>query len=232
MHVKTAEAVTGAITEIDPAFVASLANGITGTDTTYWNNKQEQITAGTNITLIGNTISSTLSAGFTHNIGDEFGGGIIFHLWRDNVGIEHGLIVDKTDLSTSQNFSNVGMSMQGGDIWNGLGNCNTIISQVGHTSSGAALCLNSTNGGQSDWYLPSIKELQLLWNNYHTVRITLAQISGATQMGNIYWSSVEIDATKACQFLFTRLDDTLFEYGYAMEMTKSTSRSVRAIRAF
>jgi uncharacterized protein (TIGR02145 family) len=39
LHAKTAEAVTGTITETDPVFVASVASGITGSDTTYWNNK-------------------------------------------------------------------------------------------------------------------------------------------------------------------------------------------------
>ena len=39
LHAKTAESVTGTITETDPVFGASVASGITGTDTTYWNNK-------------------------------------------------------------------------------------------------------------------------------------------------------------------------------------------------
>jgi uncharacterized protein (TIGR02145 family) len=41
LHAKTAESITGTVnyTETDPIFGASLASGITGTDTTYWNNK-------------------------------------------------------------------------------------------------------------------------------------------------------------------------------------------------
>jgi len=39
LHAKTAESVTGTITETDPIFGSSVASGITGTDTTYWNNK-------------------------------------------------------------------------------------------------------------------------------------------------------------------------------------------------
>jgi hypothetical protein len=38
LHAKTAETVTGTITETDPIFGASVASGITGTDTTNWNN--------------------------------------------------------------------------------------------------------------------------------------------------------------------------------------------------
>ncbi|MDT8413414.1 MAG: hypothetical protein RQ875_13200 [Vicingaceae bacterium] len=39
LHAKTAEAITGGISETDPIFGASVASGITGSDTTYWNNK-------------------------------------------------------------------------------------------------------------------------------------------------------------------------------------------------
>jgi hypothetical protein len=44
LHSKTAETVSGGITETDPIFGASVANGITGTDTTYWNNKLDSYT--------------------------------------------------------------------------------------------------------------------------------------------------------------------------------------------
>src|SRR6056297_2208817 len=44
MHAKTADSVTGTITETDPEFTASVANGITGTDTTNWNNKLDSET--------------------------------------------------------------------------------------------------------------------------------------------------------------------------------------------
>lgn len=39
LHAKTAENVTGGITETDPVFVASAAAGITGSNITNWNNK-------------------------------------------------------------------------------------------------------------------------------------------------------------------------------------------------
>jgi hypothetical protein len=134
--------------------------------------------------------------GFSHYIGEYFGGGVIFHLWKDSLGVEHGLVVDKTDLSTGSNWSNitttlVGISAQ--SSWDGLSNSNAIVAQVGHTNSAAALCLNSTNGGQSDWYLPSIDELLILWNNRFIVNKRLATISGSSTMPPLanYWSSTE-----------------------------------------
>jgi hypothetical protein len=44
LHAKSAESVTGTITETDPIFGASVANGITVTDTAYWNDKLDNYT--------------------------------------------------------------------------------------------------------------------------------------------------------------------------------------------
>ena len=124
-------------------------------------------------------------SGFTHYIGEEFSGGVIFHLWKDNAGVEHGLIVDKTNLSNSQVWSNIDQTLIGPSaqsIWDGLSNSNAIVGQADHTNSAASLCLNSTNGGQSDWYLPSAQESNMLWNNYYAVARSLSQVSGASQL--------------------------------------------------
>ncbi|HAP69928.1 MAG TPA: hypothetical protein DCR04_09430 [Flavobacteriales bacterium] len=141
------------------------------------------------------SVSGGGSGSFTHYIGEEFEGGVIFHLWLDANGVEHGLIVDKTDLSTAQAWSNVDETLIGASaqrIWDGVGNSNAIVGEAGHTSSAAALCLNSTNGGYNDWYLPSAQELVMLWRSYFTVRQSLSQISGADELDfQLYWSSNE-----------------------------------------
>lgn len=176
------------------------------------------------------TVSGGGSGGnFIHYIGEQFGGGVIFHLWKDAQGVEHGLIVDKTDLSTSQVWSNRDTSLIGASAqssWDGLSNSNAIVGQAGHTSSAAALCLNSTNSGQSDWYLPSLQELNMLWNNYYTVARSISQIAGATQLGNNanYWSSSEDFAYSAWLFSFAN--------GNAYNGYKDTTYYVRAVRAF
>ena len=167
--------------------------------------------------------------GFTHYIGEEFGGGVVFHLWKDALGVEHGLIIDKTDLSTAQVWSNIDSTLIGPSAqssWDGLSNSNAIVGQAGHTSSASALCLNSTNGAQSDWYLPSVQELNMLWNNYYTVARSLTQISGATQLQPaFYWSSTENDYGYAWYFLF--FDGTANYYA-----NKNYTVYVRAVRAF
>ena len=45
----------------------------------------------------GSTVGNT--AGFTHYVGELFGGGIVVSVWKDAQGAEHGLIASLTDLS-------------------------------------------------------------------------------------------------------------------------------------
>ena len=169
------------------------------------------------------------NGGFSHYIGEEFGGGVIFHLWKDKLGAEHGLVVATTDQSAAQTWSNI-LDIEIGQTakssWDGLSNSNAIVNQSGHTSSAAKLCLDLVSGGQNDWYLPSIQELNMLWNNYFTVVKSLSQISGATQLGSAaYWSSSESINFNAWYFSFS--------YGNAYYgSNKSSTYFVRAVRAF
>jgi hypothetical protein len=164
---------------------------------------------------------------FTHYIGEEFGGGIIFHLWKDSSGVEHGLIVNKTDLSASQPWSNVttliGTAAQSN--WDGLSNSNSIIAQAGHSNSAAAMCLNLVSNGQSDWYLPTMQELFMLWNNYYTVVMTLKRLPGASELQPVrYYSSNEENNSTAWTFNF--------KAGVTFSTIKTNANLVRPIRAF
>lgn len=164
--------------------------------------------------------------GFTHWIGEEFGGGVIFHLYKDNQGVEHGLILALTNQSLSQSWSNViqeiGANAQ--SSWNGASNSNAIVSQTGHTNSAAKLCIDLVSGGQNDWYMPSIQELSLLWNNYFTVASSLTQITGAQLLSTYYWSSSEYCADYGWYIDFTNGNT---DYNY-----KTNATNVRAIRSF
>jgi hypothetical protein len=217
--------------ETDPQFNTSLAKNITGTDTAKWNSKQNQLIAGSGISITGNTISASGAAsGFTHYIGERFGGGIIFYLWKDSIGMEHGLIVALTNQSTLQAWSNVSSTLIGASAqssWDGLSNSNAIVGQAGHTSSAAKLCLDLVSGGQSDWYLPSIDELSLLWHSKFNVNKTLSTIGGATVLPNsaFYWSSTENANNSACGFIFS---DGIV----SINLIKTNTYYVRAVRAF
>lgn len=173
--------------------------------------------------------SVTGASGFSHYIGERYQGGVIFHLWRDSLGVEHGLIVATTDQSTGQAWSNVTSSMIGApaqSTWDGLANCSAIISQPGHTNSAARLGLDLVHAGFNDWYLPSVDELSLLWQNRFNVNKTLSTIPGATQLpfSTHYWSSTEGSAISAWYFSFY--------VGHAWYDNKSYQASVRVIRGF
>jgi hypothetical protein len=166
--------------------------------------------------------------GFTHYIGEEFGGGVIFHLWKDNSGVEHGLIVAITDQSTSQpwsNITNITIGVTAQSSWDGLLNSNSIVGQSGHSNSAAQLCLNLISGGQNDWYLPSIDELALLWHNRFNINKVLSSISGASVLPftGAYWSSTE-GGGGAWGFAFNT--------GAAASLSKGGGNAVRAIRSF
>jgi hypothetical protein len=47
-----------------------------------------------------------LPGSFEHYIGEHFGGGIIFFLWKDSLGEEHGLVVDIYDLLNNAAWNN------------------------------------------------------------------------------------------------------------------------------
>jgi hypothetical protein len=169
--------------------------------------------------------------GNAHFIGESYGGGVVFQLWKDNLGNEHGLIVDIADLSASQSwcYFSFGNTLIGaGSSWDGASNSNAIVSVISG-SSAAKLCVNSSRGGMTGWYLPSIDEMSLLWNNRYYINKTLSTISGATllSISNGYWTSNEYDQTHAWFFDF-RSGAPIYDYN----VTKPSYQYVRAIRAF
>lgn len=249
LHAKTAETITGTITETDPifgasvasgitvtdttnwnnkldsytetdpVFGASVASGITGTDITYWNSKQDQLVAGTNITIVGNTISAT-GGGSTNNfyLGQDTLGGIVFYIYIGSDGNQHGLIVNKNE-STEQ-WQSSSTTTNATRSWDGVYNTGLM------TASPAANYVNGlTDGGFTDWYLPSIDELSILWHNRFHANKGLNDV-GATLLSNtvFYWSSTESNATGAFDFYFI--------YGNAFSNFKASTCSVRAVRAF
>jgi hypothetical protein len=140
--------------------------------------------------------------GFQHYVGEYFGGGVVFHVFRDSAGAEHGLIVALTDQSNDAlPWSNVVTVNIGSSVfpvgaqsfWDGKSNTNVIVSLPGHTNSAAKLCMEFRGGNYNDWYLPSVNELTKLFNNSYDVQKKLSQINGAILLHQIYpyWSSSE-----------------------------------------
>jgi hypothetical protein len=173
--------------------------------------------------------------GFTYEIGQYVSseGGVVFHRYIDN-GVQYYLVVDTTNLSTSSAWSNITGTLIGStaqSTWDGLSNSNAIVGQSGFTAGAAKLCLDSTNNSKSDWYLPAIDELSLLWQNRFNVDKTLSgnssfgAIGGATKISyNLYWSSTE--NVNGSAWFFDFID------GNAYLNIKSSNFYVRAVRKF
>lgn len=166
----------------------------------------------------------------SHYVGELYGGGVVF--WVDHTG-EHGLIVSMVDLSTSQAWSNVTSTLIGTtNDWDGESNTGAIIGQSGHTNSAAKLCDDYTNadygtGTYSDWYLPSVAELNHVWNNFYEVQKALTNDGNSATtplVRHIYWSSSEYNDNSAWFFNFY--------FGSVSPDTKHNTYSVRAVRAF
>ncbi|MFN8320435.1 MAG: hypothetical protein U0V54_13535 [Saprospiraceae bacterium] len=187
----------------------------------------------------GSISGGSSGSGFTHFIGEAFGGGVVFSVWKDQQGVEHGLIVDFKDLSKGHIWSNlsgsgaeIGQSARTSD---GLKNSLAIISQPGHNSSAAQLCLDHSANGFNDWYLPSTTELAILWRNFYIINKTLLNVPDAEILeeangsGTIkpYWSSSEMGQETAGVLYFHTSSSGSNIAGY-----KSTEYKVRAIRVF
>ena len=186
--------------------------------------------AGTGISVTGAgtvgspyVVSTTSACGLS--IGDTYQGGIIFYL--DPSGC-HGLISAPSDQSTGiqwWNGSYTDTYASGSGLFDGDGNCYRIRASQGNCVScnAAELCLDLTLNSQSDWYLPSKYELNLMYENIGQGNaLGLGNVGGFAN--NYYWSSTEYDNNFAwLQF---------FSNGYQNYFNKGSNFYVRAVRAF
>jgi len=129
---------------------------------------------------------------FTHNIGDLFQGGIIVSVWKDNEGVEHGIIASLTDLSPAEVWSNVDhthIGIHAQSRTDGYNNTTAIINQNGHSESAAKVCKEYIYQEFNDWYLPSIWELNECFKASTIVNEKLGFENGFQP--EQYWSSTE-----------------------------------------
>ena len=196
------------------------------------NGSETKLSAGQHISISGSgTLTSPYSIQannvFTHYIGEYFEGGIVFHIYRDSVGIEHGLIVSHSDLSMDSQWSSIDtlIGNNAKSTWNGLSNTQAISNDTTILISAAKACKNLVQANYSDWYLPSIDELYIMFSHRFDINRRLSQVNGSQLIGlSSYWSSTELDKTDALSVNYLS--------GTIAQDAKNTMKKVRAIRKY
>lgn len=195
-----------------------------------------QIVAGTNVTIspAGGTGVVTINAaggggGGGTQIGALIGGGIVVAVFND-AGVNKALVASLTNLSTSLPWTASGFTAgpaigaTAQSLYDGLTNTNAIIAQTGAaatTAYAAGISRLFASGSFSDWYLPSLWELNMLYNSAAIVSKVLGSTNGILNGFN-YWSSTELSATNSWNLSSTD--------GAQISNSKANNRAVRAVR--
>ena len=179
-------------------------------------------TAGQVLSTTGSGTLAWAAGVVKHYVGELYGGGIVF--WVDSTG-QHGLISATTDQSNGIQWYNGASTTNAvrDGIGAGIFNTERIIINQGAGNYAAQVCANYQGGGYGDWYLPSLAEMSLMYNNIGPGNaFGLGNVGSFTS--DIYWSSSETNADYAWTFYFS--------YGDTRDNNKGFSYYVRAVRAF
>lgn len=158
-----------------------------------------------------------------HYVGEIYGGGVVFFV--DN-SRQHGLIAEYDFLWAiwSNVQTQIGTTAQ--SPWDGLSNALAIYNQPGMTASAAKTCfLHQSWTGMDDWFLPSVGQLNLLYNVSYELNYSLSNNINFTEIEGMVWSSTEDGA----QGYAKAID---LSTGIVHSYPKSTSLRVRPIRKF
>ncbi len=149
-------------------------------------------------------------------IGSSYAGGIVFYI--DGAG--HGLVCAETDQSTAVAWGCDGTDIGGTslDLYTGAANTNVIVAGCTQAGIAAKLCYDLNLNGYTDWFLPSIDELDLMYKN-------LGKQGLVNFASTWYWSSSE-------SYNYAAWTQN-FAIGYQSgNHGKSNTYRVRAVRAF
>jgi len=182
----------------------------------------------TTTTTTATPTTTTTTTAPTYTVGQAALGGTIAYILQPgdpgySPSVQHGLVATVADVSTNALWGCSGVTMGATGTAIGTGNANTIAIMAGCSTAGIAarVCGDLVQGGYSDWYLPSLDELNKLYENK-------TAIGGFTNV-NPYWSSSEspfFNTIAKCQFFYPP------NSGLQSDVSKNSSCFVRAIRSF
>lgn len=160
-------------------------------------------------------------------IGQHAEGGVIFHLFQDSMGKQHGLVVSLTNLTREAEWGDKEKDIESCESsWDGRANTTAILFATRDTTKAAGICDTYVSEGFDDWYLPAIYELQAMNTNLFTVERALSEIPNADPVEmNLYWSSTESNTASAWFFSFYDSKPTNY-------YDKTSKTLVRAVRSF
>jgi hypothetical protein len=155
---------------------------------------------------------SQLAASYKYEIGQYVNseGGVIFHRWLSKTpgteptsGTVQNYLVMSASFATNAPWGLDGTNVLNSEsTWDGISNTNAITAAGGLPTDAAGICLAYSNLGKSDWYLPSIDELNKMWINRRDIAQGLIVGSGLTLSNSKCWSSTEVDKNNAYFFEF------------------------------
>ena len=166
----------------------------------------------------GNEVTCTtgIAVGLYHQ------GGVIFLV--DGTG-QHGLIAAVSNQSNGVQWGLVGVTTNATSVSNGSSNTTNIINTLGPGTYAANLCRNYTGGGYTDWFLPSLNQI-----NYMNIAGSIPDYPGMINVSGFvkYWSSTEHNnGGDAYNAIYFSNNTVLQSFD-----PKSTVCKVRAVRAF
>jgi hypothetical protein len=235
LHAKTAGSATETQTIADVASLGNSLNNKQLKDVTDPTDAQDAATKAyvdvleTKLTALATRITALEPA----TVGDLRAGGVVF--WVDPTDNTHGLVCafsdyandvdwgcDATDLPNVINVAwNNGIPEgDGAEIGHGKGNTNSILNDCPPSSSSSTSAAEAARTLGSEWFLPSAKELNDMYEN----KTTLEKVSGFVNFSTFYWSSSEYNIIYAWAQGFN---------GFSQSIDfKDKPLSVRAVRAF
>jgi hypothetical protein len=121
-------------------------------------------------------------------VGDKYEGGIIFYLEKDG---RHGLVAAEKDqgIDVAWWIRTSTITRNSYSLSDGYANSENIVADQGNSGAYAALlCRNYQAGGFKDWFLPSIDQLEMLYNKKGLVKnLKSARYWSSTANGENAW---------------------------------------------